>query len=44
MAYTENFSLEGIPLALEVVERPKKIASIRSSAPRPGTHRKNKQK
>ena len=39
----KNFSLEGIPLALEVVERPKKIASIRSAsyqAPR----RKNKNK
>ena len=40
----KNFSLEGIPLALEVVERPKKIASIRSASPRPGAHRKNKQK
>ena len=38
----KNFDLEGIPLALEVVERPKKIASIRSSAPRPGARRKNK--
>jgi GTP-binding protein len=26
----ENFDLDGIPLTLEVVERPKKIASIRS--------------
>ena len=39
----KNFSLEGIPLTLEVAERPKKIESIRSAsyqAPR----RKNKKK
>lgn len=40
----KNFSLEGIPLALEVVERPKKIASIRSSAPRSGANRNNKKR
>ena len=40
----KNFDLEGIPLALEVVERPKKIASIRSASPKTGAHRKNKQK
>ena len=39
----KNFELEGIPLALEVVERPKKIASIRSSAPAGGA-RKSKKK
>jgi predicted GTPase len=38
----KNFSLEGIPLALEVSERPKKIESIRTkSAARPAG-RKNK--
>ena len=39
----KNFSLEGIPLNLEVVERPKKIESIRSkSSARPASGRKNK--